>query len=1221
MKYKDLLHFEPIQSVIKLTDADTPDIAATLVKNYVFSKKIKEDLTAIILRNLNTTPNYETKGIQIVGSYGTGKSHLMSVVSAIAENENLSDFLSDTTLKEAFSTIAGRYKVLRFEIGNTKPLVEIVFDRLQTWLDQAGVDFQFDPDSKKSWKSQIQEMLAAFEGKYPDAHFLLVIDELLEYLKGRTPNELNNDLMLLRQLGEACDNARFKFMFGVQELLYRSPEFQHQAEMLNKIEDRYQDLNINKDDVSYVVKERLLKKDLHQKQQIRTHLNQFSNLFEGINANLNEYVDLFPVHPAYINYFEKIRHGKSQREILKILSAKFDLLQNETVPEDKPGLITYDSYWHDLADNPSMLTFPDIRAVKDKSEIIAEKINSYFSGPRASKKNLAQSIANALAIRILCDDLDKRNGATAQSLKEDLCITIAGVEDAELLTAAIDNTAKQIISATAGQYVEQNPLNTEFHLRTEGGINISQIVKEYADQAIKREPKTANEYWYDFLQHALGISGPNYRTGFKIWQHSLEWIDKKSFRLGYIFFGNHNERSTTEPIQQFYLFFSPIFSDMERKNGEDEVYFDFSGLSDIFRETICLYGAARAKEGSAPSNQKQLFKNEVETHFKRAAELFEKEFVEATRVIYQNESKPLGAYPLPGAGNTKEFLFSNVAAKVLNPHFNNTFPHYPAFKDLLQPLTKDNFKGRIESALSKILKPQQSNRDGDAILAGLGLWNGTNINRDHSRYADALLERLKKKGDGKVLNRDEVLESLWVNDNLWYAHDFGLEYQLQFVIMAALAFLGDLDIHWSGNKNLSATNINLLNELNEADYFTFQYVKAPQGLPVRPLKALFSGLGLPDFSVELDKPDTIAAIVTRAREMSERCVRVRADVAKGIACRQVLLLPEHETQKIKSELDVLASLLDGVQTYNTFGKLKAFKYTEEELTTAFAAFAHCKDIEKLAERAQKFEKLIGYLYTAQSYVVESDKPLYDDIQREISRLGAVLLPGNEAEIKKYEALLNSLIDQYAEYYLNYYAKCRLSSPDSAIKERLLVSDPRRICDALSEADFINPVEYKNWLGALTSLKPAEPGLTRARVKEEPYQDFNPREYYGKPNFTIRQLEEQLDQILTNWTEALRAVLGDPGMNEKLNLLAPHETALVTGFRDGNMSLTTENAPTLVQILHQLSQGIEKVEINGDELRSRLARPLAPQDMIDTFTEFINEKCKGRERNKVRILLK
>ena len=40
--------------------------------------------------------------------------------------------------------------------------------------------------------------------------------------------------------------------------------------------------------------------------------------------------------------------------------------------------------------------------------------------------------------------------------------------------------------------------------------------------------------------------------------------------------------------------------------------------------------------------------------------------------------------------------------------------------------------------------------------------------------------------------------------------------------------------------------------------------------------------------------------------------------------------------------------------------------------------------------------LVGYLYTAQSYVVESEKPLYDDINQAINNLGSVMSSGNGA---------------------------------------------------------------------------------------------------------------------------------------------------------------------------------------------------------------------------------
>ena len=47
-------------------------------------------------------------------------------------------------------------------------------------------------------------------------------------------------------------------------------------------------------------------------------------------------------------------------------------------------------------------------------------------------------------------------------------------------------------------------------------------------------------------------------------------------------------------------------------------------------------------------------------------------------------------------------------------------------------------------------------------------------------------------------------------------------------------------------------------------------------------------------------------------------------------------------------------------------------------------------------RGDKFEKLVGFLYTAQSYVVESEKPLYDDINQAINNLGSVMPSWNGA---------------------------------------------------------------------------------------------------------------------------------------------------------------------------------------------------------------------------------
>jgi hypothetical protein len=1221
MKYKELIHFEPITSVIQLVNAGDVTVAKNLVKTFVFSKTIKDVVKEVIIKNLSPNPPAETKGVQIVGSYGTGKSHLMSVVSAIAENAELLKNLESDDVKEILKPIAGQYKVLRFVIGNTQPLKDVVFDQIEKYTSKQKVDFSFDEKSLDSWSDQIKNMMAAFEDKFPKHHFLIVVDELLEYLKGRKPTELNNDLMLLRQLGEACDNSRFKFMFGVQELLYRAPEFQFQAEMLNKIEDRYSDLIITKEDVSFVVKERLLKKDIHQKEKIREHLLKFAHMFEGINTNLNEFVDLFPVHPNYISYFERIKHGKSQREILKVLSGKFEDLLGQEVPENNPGLITYDTYWPDLSQNPAMLTFPDIRAVKDKVEIINDRIKSHFTSARANRKELASKIANALAIRVLCDDLDKHNGANAQSLKEDLCTTITSADNPELLQAAIDSTAKQLVTATSGQYVDQDSISADYYIRTEGGINIPQLIRDYAEDVIKRDPDQADQYYYDFLQYVLSMQQNTYRTGFKIWQHSLEWTDKKSFRLGYIFFGNPNERSTTEPIQQYYIFFCPIFNSINRNDEADEVYFEMNGLSKEFKDTICLYGAAKAKEVSAPSNQKQLFRSQIDEHLRKAIAIFDKEYTDKTQVIYNGKEKALKSYPLLGEGSTKDMIFADVASRVLNKHFNDKFPHYPAFKDLLQPLSKENFDGRIKSALKKITASGQPNRDGEAILSGLGLWSGQSIDTQNSKYADSIRKTMKERGQGSVLNRTDIIYAHCASQNLWYSVDFNIDHQLEFLVLCALAYKGDIEICWSGSKALSATNIETLLNLSEEDFFTFQHIKEPQGIPVKNLKALFTSLGLPDLTSELEKPETITRIITEAKTRVEIVVRTKSVVAQGLRCRNVALLTDDQAQKIKTELDTLSTLLDSIQSYNTYGKLKAFKYTEDELKNAFNAWPHCEAIKKLRDRADKFEKLVGYLYTAQSYVVEVEKPLYDDIVNAINNLGTVMSVGKDTETKKYEALLNSLVDRYADYYLSHYTKCRLSASDARVKDRLMGSENKRICDIVKDSEFITATEYQNWINSITSLREADVNLTKARVKEEPYHDFNPREYYGKPNFKIQELEEQLTEILDKWINAMRSVFKDPSVQDNMDLLKPADKKIVEDFRNNKVELTADNATKLRNLISQLAQGIDKVEITLEDFRKQLNKPLSPQEAIDTLTEYINNLCAGKERAKVRIVIK
>jgi hypothetical protein len=89
MKYAELVEFNPIETVVHLRDADEQSAASRLVSSYVISEDMAEKLTAVVFPQLQFEHPLDNKGIFVVGNYGTGKSHLMSVIQLLVTNKLL----------------------------------------------------------------------------------------------------------------------------------------------------------------------------------------------------------------------------------------------------------------------------------------------------------------------------------------------------------------------------------------------------------------------------------------------------------------------------------------------------------------------------------------------------------------------------------------------------------------------------------------------------------------------------------------------------------------------------------------------------------------------------------------------------------------------------------------------------------------------------------------------------------------------------------------------------------------------------------------------------------------------------------------------------------------------------------------------------------------------------------------------------------------------------
>ena len=119
-KYRDLIQFEPIDSVKHLTEGSDLDQAREDVRTYVISETMRDALVKVLVPNLRFDIPGDHKGIFTVATYGTGKTHLMSVIAGVAEYAELADKLTSAELREGVGPIAGKFKVVRAETSAVK---------------------------------------------------------------------------------------------------------------------------------------------------------------------------------------------------------------------------------------------------------------------------------------------------------------------------------------------------------------------------------------------------------------------------------------------------------------------------------------------------------------------------------------------------------------------------------------------------------------------------------------------------------------------------------------------------------------------------------------------------------------------------------------------------------------------------------------------------------------------------------------------------------------------------------------------------------------------------------------------------------------------------------------------------------------------------------------------------------------------------------------------
>ncbi|MEW6546400.1 MAG: DUF6079 family protein [Bacillota bacterium] len=1240
MKYRDLIQFEPIESVVQLRDADKEPLARQLVETYVISPQMAEKLTDLVIPHLQFDRPADNKALLIVGNYGTGKSHLMSVLSALAENADFLAHVNNPNVAEAASKIGGRFKVVRSEIGaTTMSLRDIVVAELEEHLANMGVSYVFPSAAEvPSNKPALEKMMAAFHQEYPDHGLLLVIDELLDYLRTRKDQELILDLNFLREIGEVCKDLRFRFIAGVQEALFDNPRFSFAADSIRRVKDRFEEVLIARTDIKFVVAERLLKKTGDQLAKIRDYLTPFAKFYGRMNERMDEFVRLFPVHADYVDVFEQIK-AVEKREVLKTLSRTMQKLLDQEVPTDRPGLIAWDSYWATLRENAAFRADPDIREVIGCSEVLESRVDRAFSRP--AYKPMAIRIIHALSVhRLTTGDIHVPLGATAEELRDGLCLFQPGIEElggepADDLLTLVETVLREIHKTVSGQFISFNPENRQYYLDLKKTEDFDALIEKRAETL---EPSQLNRYYYEALKRVMECTDHTYVTGYRIWQHELTWPDRRATRLGYLFFGAPNERSTAVPPRDFYLYFLQPFDppDFRDDKKPDEVFFRMKGMDEAFRMALRNYAAALDLASTASGHTKSTYESKASGFLDKLVQWLRQGVSTAFEVTYRGRAKPLVEWlegrlvreisATPERINFRD-LVNTVAGTCLRAHFENAAPAYPSFPVII---TTANRAQAAQDAL-RAIAGQSHGKPATAVLDALELLDGERLVPYKSRYANYVLEIQAKKGTGQVVNRSELLQD--VSGVEYFAPDKGyrLEPEWLVVILAALVYSGDVVLAIPGKK-FDATGVAQLASTPVDELTRFKHIEHPKEWNLPALKALFELLKLTPGMAQLvtqGKEEPVQQLQKAVELELQRLVLAKEALKGGLVFWGKSLVSDQEGARLRSQMDDTKAFLESLQVYTSPGKLKNLRYDVPEVTAQRAGLSALEEVEVLQSLVNDLGAVASYLATAEA-VLPGDHELVSKMETVrdgvLSQLGDPARRRSVAFRQEAYRQLAELKNAYRQAYLSAHTRARLGVNGDKRKAQLTTDSRLKVLQSLSTIDLLPRQELADFQNRLASLRScfslAEHDLEMSPVC--PHCGYKPAlEPVTVPAaLALDALDERLDALMESWTAALLDNLEDPTAQGNLDLLEPEAKKLLQGFMSRRM-LPEKIDQAFIHALQEVLSGLVRVPIKMEDLRAALftgGSPATLGDLKKRFEEFLEDLARGKDPGKVRVIL-
>jgi hypothetical protein len=307
----ELIAVPPVKTVIQLRDARDAEQARELVASFVLTEDAEFALSTIA-RDL---AQGRGRGYFLQGSFGTGKSHLLSLLALLLRSRAR----VPGRLGEIVAPLAGRrfltVPVSLVEHGSREYLEDIVLTAIAAALRApgeqtpvTGLPAEGGAGSRKEVFAELKEVMR----EQNLAGLVLLIDELSEFLRAKPDGRsFNEDIRFLQYLGEAAADLPAWIVASLQERLEETGAVAPEA--FAKIKDRYPvRLRLTGQHVKELISRRLIRQQPGAAPYIASLYQRLKGALGELPFSREELAALYPVHPLTVRFLEDLKQLFSQ---------------------------------------------------------------------------------------------------------------------------------------------------------------------------------------------------------------------------------------------------------------------------------------------------------------------------------------------------------------------------------------------------------------------------------------------------------------------------------------------------------------------------------------------------------------------------------------------------------------------------------------------------------------------------------------------------------------------------------------------------------------------------------------------------------------------------------------------------------------------------------------------------------------------------------------------